>query len=120
MGGSKSPTHLHFIYLLIIIVVVLVGYWVAGSWFYAAGAAVGKGYGMVKIWTEWGLYGEFRGRGVYFNLGIIKSPIEGLIWGAEWIGVKKMLNMHQHSFLQVQKSHLGVQLHRDKAGNRSQ
>ena len=65
MGGSQSPTPLPLFYLLIIIVVVVV-YWVAGRWFYAAGAAVGQCYGMVKIWTEWGLYGEFRGRGVYF------------------------------------------------------
>ena len=38
----------------------------AGRWFYAAGAAVGQSYGMGKIWTEWGLYGEFGGSGVYF------------------------------------------------------
>ena len=38
----------------------------AGRWFYAAGAAVGQCYGMVKIWTKWGLYDEFMGRGVYF------------------------------------------------------
>ena len=65
MGGSQSPTPLP-LYIIIIIVVIVVGYWVAGRWFYAAGAAVGQCYGMGKIWTEWGLYGEFRGRGVYF------------------------------------------------------
>ena len=49
-----------------------------------------------------------------------KKPLRGVKLGTEGGGAREMLNIHQHIFLQVQKSLLGVQSRRNKAGNRSQ